>query len=163
MEEQLKWLTQLRRLFILALIYDIAFIDPFTVVRKPNPITGMFGLLFGAILYLFAYSFNNEIIISISYIIIASSTIWILISSFRRRPIYVFDLEKSFKIVNEKGLELKDLNDLEHAKAIIEYALYVSQNAKEPEEMKKYLDIAYETWTSVLRSKGIYFAPNLKK
>ncbi|HLI45635.1 MAG TPA: hypothetical protein VKU94_00390 [Geobacterales bacterium] len=163
MEEQLKWLAQLRRLFILALIYDFAFLDPFTVIRKPNPITGMFGLLIGAFIYLLGIYLGHSWLVMVSYFIAVVSAIWILFTSYRRRPLYVFDLEKSMKLVSEKGLKLKDSEDLEHARAIIEYSLYLSQKMKEPEEMKKYLDIAYDTWLSVLKSKGIIFTFNTRK
>jgi DNA integrity scanning protein DisA with diadenylate cyclase activity len=163
MEEQLKWLSQLRRLFLLSLIYDIAFIDPFTMIKKPNPITGMFGLLIGSIAYLIARYVNSNGLLMISYSIIIGSMIWIFISSYRRRPIYVFDIENSRRIIEEKGIELKDPLDIEHAKAIVEYTLYESQKAETPEEMKKYLDIAYETWLKVLKNKGISFPYVLSK
>lgn len=152
MEENLKWLIQLRRLFLLSLIYDIAFLDPFTTIRHPNPITGLIGIIAGSIVYII--SINYPFLEKISFAILIVSTIWVIIASFRRKPIYVLQLDRSMKIIEEKGLKLNNIEDLEHAKAIIEYSLFMSQKAKDPNEMKFYLDIAYDTWFKIIKAKS---------
>jgi hypothetical protein len=154
--EQREWLKQFQRLFLLSLFYDLVFLDPFTVIKKLNPVPGLLAIFFAGILYVVYESIKIEYILTISFWLVILGTFYVIITSFRRRPVYVFNIEESFKIVKEKGLELKDLNDLDHAKAIIEYMLYNCQNAKTVEEMKKQLDIAYDTWFKVIKNQTIY-------
>ncbi len=163
MEEKLRWLPQMRRLFLLSLIYDIAFLDLFTLTNKPNPIIGMIGLSIGGFVYVLSQLLNIIFLENISFFILIASAIWVIFSSFRRRPIYVFDIEKAKELVNKKGLKIENLDDIEHAKAIIEYSLYMTQQAKSPEEMKKYLDIAYETWYKVMKKKGYPLPYNFRR
>jgi hypothetical protein len=154
--EQREWLKQFQRLFLLSLFYDLVFLDPFTVIKKLNPVPGLLAIFFAGILYVI-YEFTKfEYILTISFWLAILGSLYVIITSFRRRPVYVFNIEESFKIVKEKGLELKDLNDLDHAKAIIEYMLYNCQNAKTVEEMKKQLDIAYDTWFKVIKNQTLY-------
>jgi hypothetical protein len=152
-EEQKEWLRQIPRLFMLSIIYDLAFIDPFTAFRRLNPILGLITILAGGIIYILAFSFNFSMMLKIASVIILVGLFYTIIASYRRRPIYVFNLEESEKIVKEKGLILNDLKDINHARAIIEYSLYLSQKASNPQEMKKYLDIAYDTWFKVIKSQ----------
>lgn len=152
-EEQKEWLKQIPRLFILSIIYDLAFIDPFTAFKRLNPIVGLIMILIGGIFYLISVSISSIMLLSISTIIVLIGLAYTFFASYRRRPIYIFDLDKSERIVKSKGLVLSDVNDIEHAKAIIEYSLYQSQKATNPQEMKKYLDLAYETWFKVIRNQ----------
>ncbi len=154
MNDKLKWFPQLRRLFLLSLIYDIAFIDLFTLTNKPNPIIGIIGLSIGGIVYIISQLLNFKLLENLSFLTLIVSTIWIIFSSFRRKTLYAFDIKKAEEIVNKKSLNIENFDDLEHAKAIIEYSLYMSQQAKTPAEMKKYLDIAYDTWYKVMKNKG---------
>lgn len=163
MEEQLKWFTQLRRLFFLSIVYDIAFLDLFTIVKKPNPMLGMLGIFTGSVVYLISSILGLNFLEKLSYVIIIASAIWVLITSFRRRPLYVFEVEKSKEVIARKGLEVKNFEDLEHIKAVIEYNLYMSQQAKTPEEMKRFLDSAYEVWFKTLKARGSVFPYGLFK
>jgi len=152
-KEQKEWIKQIPRLYLLCLIYDFAFYNPFNAIKNLSPTLGFIGIIFGAIIYLFYEYLKIPILLDISYTVVILSFFYTIATSIRKRPLYVFDIEKSSKIVNEKGLKLKDINDLEHAKAIIEYSIYMSQAAKEALEMKKYLDIAYETWFNVIKAQ----------
>ncbi len=155
-KEQKEWLKQLQRLFLISLFYDLVFLDPFTVIKKLNPVPGLLAIFFAGVLYI-SYEFAKiEYILTISFWLAILGTFYVIVTSFRRRPVYVFNIEESLRIVKEKGLELKDLNDLAHARAIIEYLLYSCQNAKTVEEMKKQLDLAYDTWFKVVKNQTIY-------
>jgi|BEDMetMinimDraft_2_1075160.scaffolds.fasta_scaffold00278_5 hypothetical protein len=153
-EEEREWFRQIRRLFIISIIYDLAFVDPFTAFKRLNPIVGLIIILVGSIVYLISISASLNMIVYISFYLLIVGFLYTIIASYRRRPVYIFNLEESEKIIKEKGMNLKDLNDIQHAKAIIEYSLYLSQKASTPEEMKKFLDIAYDVWFKVIKAQS---------
>lgn len=153
LNENKEWMKQIPRLFILSLIYDIAFIDPFTAIKKLNPILGLLGIFIASIIFLVSKLIKLQFLETISIIVLLISFTFTLIASIRRKPVYIFEIKKSEEIVKKKGFELKKINDLEHAKAIIEYALYMSQKSETPTKMKYYLDIAYTTWFKVIKQQ----------
>jgi hypothetical protein len=154
--EQREWLKQLQRLFLISLFYDIAFLDPFNAIKKLNPVPGLLAIFFAGILYILYELTKIGYLLTVGFYLVIIGCLYIIVVSFRRKPVYVFNIQESERIVKEKGLILKDLNDLEHAKAIIEYMLYNCQNAKSVEEMKRQLDIAYDVWFKVIKNQTIY-------
>ena len=145
-------------LWLLAIFYDVVFIDPLLIKTRPSSIPGILILI--AVGLVSVLTTRLEVIVTVITII---SYIYILFTSKREAPISIdvgFTVATIAKIIQKdrKNLILIPVEKFDYVKSLIELLIIEGDKAIiKAEEASILLSAAYNLWLEAARKRRLLF------